>query len=284
MALVLGTSIISARAWGGETGAMKVFVSVIPQAYFVERIGTERVEVEVLVGPGQSPHTYEPSPKQMARLGEARIFFRVGIPLENTLVPKIARAFPRLDIVDTRKDVTFIPMDDHHGHSHGRGTPDPHIWLDPLRVKIQIRTICDALVRADPTGAERYRSNLAAFSADLDRLHGELQEVFAPLKGSGVYVYHPAFGYLADAYGFTQVAVESGGKEPSARQLANLVRQARDDGVRFIFMQPQFSKKNAQAIAREIGGAVVLIDPLPRDYIAEMRSMARTIRDSVAGQ
>ncbi|HPE46646.1 MAG TPA: zinc ABC transporter substrate-binding protein, partial [Deltaproteobacteria bacterium] len=100
---------------------------------------------------------------------------------------------------------------------------------------------------------------------------------------SKIYVFHPAFGYLADAYGFSQVSVEAGGKEPSARQLAHLVSRARAEGVRVVFVQPQFSRKNAQAVARAIRGAVVPIDPLPEDYIGEMKKMARTIRDSRSG-
>jgi zinc transport system substrate-binding protein len=262
-----------------------VFVSVLPQAYFVERIGTDHVTVDVLVGPGQSPHTFEPTPRQMARLGKARVFFTIGVPFENTLLPKISRSFQDLLIVDTREGVEFLPLarhDDHgppgvHGQEQAQGAPDPHIWLDPGRVKVQARIICRTLVRMDPANRCSYEQNLEAFLVDLDRLDGDLRTIFAPLKGSRVYVFHPAFGYLADAYGFVQVPVEFGGKEPSARQLAILVRQAREDGVRVIFVQPQFSRKNAQAIARDIGGTVVPIDPLPRDYIREMRGMAETI-------
>ena len=284
MMVVLSVMTLHARAWGADLERVRVFVTVIPQAYFVERIGGEHVDVDVLVGPGQSPHTYEPSPKQMARLGEARLFFRVGIPLENTLLPKISRAYPKLRIVDTRKGITLLRHEHHDDHdAGGKGGPDPHIWLDPMRVKIQAGTICDALVLVDPGRAPRYRENLAAFRAELDRLDEELRGIFAPVKGTRILVFHPAFGYLADAYGFTQVSVEVGGKEPSARQLANLVSRARAEGVHTIFVQPQFSRKNARAVAREIGGAVVPIDPLPRDYMKEMKELAVTIRDSLDG-
>ena len=280
----LVTVVLSAVAWADHGPRLRVFTTVIPQKYFVERIGGDLVQVDVLVGPGQSPHTYEPTPKQMALLGEASLFFRAGIPLENTLISKITRAYPGLRVVDTRKGVELLTLGDHPGqHGHGKGAPDPHIWLDPSRVKIQARTICEALVLADPPGARVYRGNLAAFQADLDRLDEELRTIFAPVGGSKIYVFHPAFGYLADAYGFSQVSVEAGGKEPSARQLAHLVSRARAEGVRVVFVQPQFSRKNAQAVARAIRGAVVPIDPLPEDYIGEMKKMARTIRDSRSG-
>lgn len=279
--VMMYAGVVAAASTGPDT--VKVFVSILPQAYFVERIGGDDVQVEVLVGPGQSPHTYEPTPKQMARLGDADIFFRIGIPLEKSLVPKISRSFPGLLIVDTRKGVTLLASDP-RGHDHDEaGAPDPHIWLDPKRVMIQSMTICDALVRFDPARAAKYEKNLETFMNDLSMLDHELQRVFTPLRKSRVYVFHPAFGYLADAYGFTQVPVEVGGKEPGARQLADLIARARADRVRVIFIQPQFSRIRAQAVAREIGGAVVPIDPLPKDYMSEMMTLARTIRDSLKG-
>lgn len=281
----LPVQVSSAEAAGGKIG---VFVSVLPQAYFAERVGGDRVEVNVLVGPGQSPHTFEPTPKQMARLGSAALFFRVGVPFENSLVPKIARSFPGLKIVDTSKGVKLLALahhDDHDqgeegDHGHEEGAPDPHIWLDPARVRIQARNMGEALVSIDPVNAAYYRANLAAFTADLDRLDARLRRILAPVKGSKIYVFHPAFGYLADAYGFTQVPVEIEGKEPGARELAKLISQAKADGVKVIFVQPQFSAKNARAVAREIGGTVVPIDPLPRDFISEMERTARTIEAS----
>jgi len=274
-----------------SSARIPVFVSIVPQAYFVERVGGDLVDVEVLVGPGQSPHTYEPTPRQVARIARARVYFTIGVPLEKGLVPKLARSFPGLSIVDTTSGIRFIPMDRRHEHprtqaggqGHDHGGYDPHVWLDPGRVKIQASNICDALVRVDPAHAGVYRANLSAFLDDLDALDRELKEVFAPMKGSKVYVFHPAFGYLAQAYGFEQVAVEEEGKDPGARKVARLIAEAKAQGVRVIFVQPQFSAKKAQAIAERIGGAVVAIDPLPRDYLAQMRSLGRAVRDGVSG-
>ena len=161
----------------------------------------------------------------------------------------------------TADEITAEEAHEAHEEPHGQesetnaGRPDPHIWLNPLLVKTQARTICDALVELDPQHAADYRKNLAAFEADLDRVHAEIAATLAPLKGRELFVFHPAFGYFADAYGLKQVPVEIEGKEPTAKQLAELIARAKADHVKVIFVQPQFSRKSAEAIAQAIGGA-----------------------------
>ena len=301
--LALGLVAGSPPAGATQARKLKIVVSILPQAYFVERIGGERVEVDVLVGPGQSPHAWEPTPRQVEGLARAQVYFRIGIDFENTLVPRIEKMFRHLRIVDTRQNVPLRSMtadelaageaEGGHEHSeacaHGTGSttapaglPDPHIWLSPLLAKIQAQTICDALVELDPEHAEEYRSNLAAFHSDLDRVHARIAEVLAPLKGRPVFVYHPAFGYFTDAYGLRQVPVEMGGKEPTARQLAALIEKAKATGAKVIFVQPQFPTKSATAVAQAIGGAVVPIDDLARDYLRNLEELADRIKAAVA--
>ncbi|MDT8272404.1 MAG: zinc ABC transporter substrate-binding protein [Desulfomonilia bacterium] len=285
---------------------ISVLVSILPQVYFVERVGGQRVDVTVLVGPSQSPHTFEPSPRQMAEISNARVFFRIGADFEEGLIPKLTGMYPNLDIVDTRENITLLTRsqhhrhgehdhdreynDDHHAHSgHGngpeeQGTPDPHIWLDPKRVMIQAVTVARNLVRFDPANAQTYEENLKEFQKDLARLDRDIAQSLAPYQGNRFFVFHPAFGYFADSYGLIQVAIEIEGKEPGARQLATLIREAKTQGVKVIFVQPQFSQKNAEAVAREIGGAVVPINPLPREYQLELGTMAQTIREGLSKQ
>jgi zinc transport system substrate-binding protein len=261
---------------------LNVFVSILPQAYFVERVGGDNVNVEVLVGPGQSPATYEINPRQMALLTKADVFFRIGVPFEEGLIPKIKAIAGNLLIVDTREGIELRMMeDDHRDHRHGEASikRDPHIWLDPVLVKRQAVTICDALKRIDPQRSGQYDRNLKSFQADLDSLNEKIKRILAPIKGSRFYVFHPAYGYFGDRYGLKQVAVELEGKEPGAADLARFIEQARRDGVRVIFVQPQFSEKSARTIADALKGAVVPLDPLARNYIANMENMAELIRD-----
>jgi zinc transport system substrate-binding protein len=294
-AAILGAILVCAGGvLAGEGGAkVKVVVSILPQEYFVERVGGERVEVEVLVGPGQSPHTYEPTPKQVAALADGQVYFRIGMPFEDVLAEKIKGMFPGLRVVDTRKGITLRRMTadeaaadarEEGAHSGTGGEPDPHTWLDPRLVKVQARTIADALEEIDAGHREEYEKNLAAFVADLDAVDKRIRAALAGVKGRDFFVYHPAFGYFADAYGLRQVPVEIEGKEPGAKQLATLIDRAKAEHVKVIFVQAQFSSKWAQTVAQAIGGAVVPMDDLAKDYIRNLENMASLVEQGVAGQ
>ncbi|MCX5675290.1 MAG: zinc ABC transporter substrate-binding protein [Planctomycetota bacterium] len=299
---------------------IQTFAAVLPQAWFIRRIGGPHVDVDVLVGPGQSPHTFDPTPRQMARLARARLFFAVGWPFEKRLLEKAAAVNPNLKVIDTLEGVplrwltpaeiaadagsekvsgtlsrrvpdTFsdpappaAPPGQAPAPAARAGQPDPHVWLSPRCAKIQAATIAKALADADPARAEEFRKNLAAVQQDLDRLDARLAAALAPLRGKTFFVYHPAFGYFADAYGLVQAPVEIEGKEPGARQLAALIARAKSEGVRVIFVQPQFSARSAEAVARAIGGAVVPIDPLAGDYEANLLDMADKIRRSLGDE
>lgn len=282
--LFLAVAIAAVALFAGAASAGEgptVFVSVLPQQTFVERVGGDAVTVHVLVGPGRSPATYEPTPSQMAALSHAAAFFRVGVPFETNIVPRLAGMYPKLKIVDTRQGVATIASADHeHGHDHGDA--DPHIWLDPRRVKIQAKTIADALCELDPERAETYRRNLAAFHADLDAVDARLRAVLAPYRGRTFLVFHPAYGYFADAYGLRQLAVQVEGKSPSARQVARWIETARRERVKIVFVQPQFAEDAARAIAKAVDGAVVPLDPLAADYLANLDNMARRVAEALA--
>jgi zinc transport system substrate-binding protein len=273
--------IVSAPSVAKTTaGEISAFVSILPQAYFVERIGCKHVDVTVLVGPGRSPATYEPTPKQMARLGRSQLYFRIGTPFERGFIDKISRTFTNLTIIDTRKGVTLR----YFKQSQGLEVPDPHIWLDPKRVKIQAETISKVLKETDPAHADEFEKNLKAFQADLDRVDMKIAGILAPLKGGKIYVFHPAFGYFAESYGLTQVAVEIEGKEPSPKQLSRLINMAKKEEVRVIFVQPQYATKEARTVARAIGGVVVPINPLPRNYLKNLEDMANIIEKGLRRQ
>lgn len=257
-----------------------VFVSIEPQAYFAERVAGGRARVEVLVPPGQSPATYEPTPAQMAALAGADVFFRIGVPFEAGLMARIGESMPQLNVVDTRLGVplrSFAEHGDPHeaGGAHDHGGDDPHIWLAPRLVEIQAGTIAGELARLDPAHADGYEANRVAFVEELRALHDELAGILP--RGATITVFHPSWGYLCDEFGLTQVAIEVEGKEPAPRQLQQMIDDARARQVSTIFVEPQFSSASAQAIAREIGAQVVPIDPLARDWAANLRDVAHAI-------
>jgi zinc transport system substrate-binding protein len=279
---------------GTRNGPVQVFVSILPQEYFIERVGGQRVKVQALVKPGASPATYEPSPRQMADLSQAAVFFRIGVPFEDAFLPTIEQTMSGLRIVDTRRGITLRamksrqPQESGHGHDHGdhhsTGGRDPHIWLNPRLVKVQAQTMADALIEIDPMGRDEYTKNLENFSRDLDAVDASLTKALAPVKGRTFLVFHPAWGYFADAYGLNQEPIELEGKEPSAKQLARIIDMAKAEDVRVIFVQPQFSQSAVKTIARAIHGLVVPIDPLARDYLKSLRNVAKTVGETLARQ
>jgi zinc transport system substrate-binding protein len=268
-----------------SSGSIRAFVSILPQAYFAERIAGDYAAISVLVGPGQSPATYDPSPKEIAQLSVADVYFRIGVPFETRLVSKINRMLPNLNIVETRADIELRRIESHihddNEHSHEQGAPDPHIWLDPSLVKTQAGTMCNELKHLDPGHAETFEKNLTVFHSELDSLDRAIDSILKPFAGMPMYVFHPSYGYFADRYGLAQVAVESEGKEPGAKQLTELMQQAKADGARAIFVQAQFATKTAEAIARELNIDVVRLDPLARDYMHNLMEMARRIAEGL---
>ncbi len=273
--LVLSLATLLSCAGSGERtagGKLRVFVSIEPQAFFVQKVGDGHVEVEVLVRPGQSPATYAPTPQQVVRLSQADVYFRIGVPFEGALLSKLAGTAERLRIVDTRRGIELRRLG-----GDPNGPLDPHVWMSPRLVKVQARTICDELCRLDPAHADQFRENLAAFLTALDALDARIAKALAPLRGEAVLVFHPAYGYFTDAYGLRQVAVEAGGKAPGAKRLVQLIEWAKREGVKVVFVQPQFSERTARAVAEAIGAVVIALDPLARDYLANMERIARAV-------
>ena len=292
--------LLAALPLGAASAAppLAVGVTIPPQAYFLEQLAGDLVQTQVLVGPGQEPHNYQPTPKQMARLSRVRLYFSLGLPLEKTLLTKLRGLNKDLVVVNTIKGITLLPMTaEHHEHGerhegkahdpkeaehhHGQGEPDPHTWLSPRLVQAQAANISAALQTADPAHAQAYAGKLKAFSARLAQLDQRLAQALAPYKGRTILVFHPAFGYLAHAYGLRQVAIEQEGKEPGGKSLARLIERAQKEKVKVVFVEPQFPADNAQAVARAIGGVVAPLDPLAPDYIQNLEAMAGRIASAL---
>jgi zinc transport system substrate-binding protein len=263
-----------------EAAVTNVFVSISPQKYFVQKIGGDLVNVSVLVPAGASPHNFEPKPRQMAELSKSAVYFAVGIDFEKVWLKKIAAANPKMRIVHTDDGITKISMagvhdEEKNGHDHSSGSPDPHIWLSPSLVKSQARHILDALVAIDPGNRSKYEFNSVSFMKEIDELDAELKAFFASRKGGQFMVFHPSWGYFAEAYGLVQVPVEIEGKDPKPAQLQKIIGHARERQIKVIFVQPQFSAKSAELLAREIGGQIVYTDPLTENWAGNLREVAR---------
>ena len=269
-----------------DAGKLPVFVSILPQKYFVERIGGEHVRVSVMVGPGQSPATYEPRPRQMAELVSARLFYRIGVAFEEVWMERISAANPGMELLDARDGLILREMEPagghHHDHDHPRqakGHPDPHIWLSPVMVRAMAARLQDTLIRLDPSNQASYRANYQAFADDLEALTRETRNRLADLKQRSFMVFHPSWGYFADEFDLKQMPIESEGKEPGASTLVRLIEQARAEHISVIFVQQQFSQAPARGLAAAVGARLVAIDPLAEDYLDNLRRVTTALKD-----
>jgi zinc transport system substrate-binding protein len=284
---------------GGVAAAqpLQVFVSIVPQQYFVQQIGGNRVAISVMVPPGADPHSYEPKPQQMIKLAAARIYFAIGISFEKAWLPKIAGVNSHMLIVHTDDGIEKLPVTayqrKHAEPSAAQGAVekseegqdheilDPHIWLSPPLVKIQARHIFEALAAVDPAARAIYEANYERFAGRIDALDADLRRILAGKQGLQFMVFHPSWGYFAHTYGLEQVPIEIEGKQPKAAQLAELIEHARARGIRVIFVQPQFSTSSAEVVARAIDGTVIAVDPLALDWAANLRTVATAFQEAL---
>ena len=277
---------------------VQVTVSIAPQRYFVEQIGGEQVTVEVMVPPGASPHVYEPKPKQMVALNRSKVYYAVGVAFENVWLPRFLSANPEMVIVRTDEGIEKMSMPryvlegtghaDEEVHEHSHDDPslhDPHIWLSPPLVLLQVRHIRDALIQADPEHQDIYNENFSRFAQELIELDTELTARFSRISGKKEFIiFHPAWGYFSHAYGLTQIPIEIEGKEPKPADLVLLIEYAREHGIKAVFVQPQISPQTAEMIAREIGGKVAVADPLSPDWYTNLVNVADIIINAITGK
>ena len=263
-------------------GQMHVIVSVIPQKRFVEKIAGDLVDVTAMVAPGASPATYEPKPSQMKKLTHAQLYFAIGVPFEKAWLPRFHAQNPQMKIIDTTEGIQKLPMTDHHHdeevhHHHESSTLDPHVWLSPPLVKIQAMHIAKALKEVDPEHQAIYEENLKQFEKELDALDAKLREHLAPCRGSAMMVFHPSWGYFAHTYGLKQIPIEVEGKAPKSRALIHLIHEAKEEGVKALFVQPQFSQRTAKVIAESLGVTMVIADPLAYNWAENLLQISQKV-------
>jgi zinc transport system substrate-binding protein len=291
LGLLLLLAVGCGRAPSASTsnGRLAVFVSIPPLANLVEQIGGNHVKVDVLVQPGQDPHSFQATPQQVVALGRAKLFFKIGMPFENSVLEKIEPGNRQLAVIDATCGILRLPMSgscSHEpGHDHASetlpGELDPHVWLSPPLVKTMATHIAAELAEADPEHKQDYEQNLAALLKRLDTLEEQIGEKLAPYRGRVFYVFHPGFAYFADAYGLKEVAIQIAGQTPSLKQLGELAAQAKKDRVTTIFIQPEFDARSVQAIADAIHGQVVTINGLGTDVIADIEDIAEKVEKSM---
>ena len=278
LAALMIAAVVGCDRVAETTGKTVVAVTILPQAGFVEAIGGDKVEVVVMVPPGASPHTYEVTPDQMTRLSNAKMYAKVGSPVEFELawMDKLIAVNKSMLVVDCSKGINLTESQD-----PDEPGLDPHIWLSVKNAKIMVQNICDGLVQVDADNKSYYEENCAAYLEELTKLDGDLAADLSDVENRSFIVFHPAFGYFARDYDLKQIAVEQEGKEPDADYIVRLIEDAKEQDIRVVFVSPQYSTKSAEVIAKEIGGKVVIIDPLAKDFIDNMRAVESAMKQAM---
>jgi zinc transport system substrate-binding protein len=274
-----------------------IAVSIVPQETFVRSVAGDLVDIVTMIPPGLSPANYQPDPKQMTELSDARLYFSIGVPTEKAnILPKIK---------DFNKEIKIIHLDDivgnvyphrefeehedekhededhddeeNEGHSHeGK---DPHIWLSPKRVKIMIETIRDELIKLDPSNKEFYTKNASDYIEKLNELDMRIKNSLKNIKNKTFIIYHPSYGYFADDYGMNMMAIEEDGKEVTSKRLKEIIDYAKKEGIKFVFYQEEFDSNQAETIAKEAGGTTIKAKPLSAEYIESMIEITEKFKE-----
>jgi len=282
-------------------------VSILPQQTFLKKIGGDKVNITLMVQPGNSPHSYEPKPSQMKEISKADIYFSLGVEFEHVWLEKFTNQNKSMIVRSMSDNITRIKMmkhshgeeehghDDHDEHNHADhdhdahehddhdehdhdGKKDPHIWTTPSNVKVMAQNIYNVLSLMDRENEAYYKKNLATFLAEIENTDKTIKKLLANIPThSRFMVFHPAWGYFAKEYHLEQIAIESGGKNPKPKQIAHLIDEAKEEKVRAVFTAPEFSTKVAEQIAKEVGIPVVKMSPLDPKWSESMIKLAKSI-------
>ena len=285
MSFVLILFLFFSCSRNAQNDKLLIAVSIPPQAWFVSRIAGDKANVLILVPPGQNPHNYEPTPKQMQNLSRAKAWILSGTEFEITLRPKIEALFPDLLIVDGTEGVEFRYLAEHEHHEFDdhdhQSYYDRHTWLGYEPATLMAMKIASSLVVFDYENSDYYFVQMDALIKEIDDVYNELKITLAPLDGKSVFVYHPSFGYFLDEFGIFQEAVETGGKEPTPRQLNALMEKIKQEKPAAIFVQKQFPVNTAKTIADTVGAQVIELDPLAQDWLENIKHMGQELKNTI---
>ena len=277
-----------------NASTQELTVNILHQKYFVEKIVKDKFTINVMVKPGASPHNFEPKPSQMKSLVASKVYFLIGDATEKNWIEKFQQNAKNTLFVDTTIGFEKIEMAKHeheevaqHDHKkdekdeeHDHSGLDPHIWLDPVLVKIQAKNIYEAMIKIDSANSDFYKTNYEEFIKELETLDSNIKTILAPHKDKAFMVFHPSWGYFAKRYDLEQISIEIEGKEPKPNELVELIEESKKHDIKIVFVSPQFSQKSAQAISKNIGANVVAIDPLSDNWYENLQKVANEIANS----
>jgi len=248
-------------------------VTIEPQKYFLEAIVGNKFSVNTAIPSGANPESYDPSPSQMVNISKSKIYFKVGnMGFENSWLNNIGANNPHLKIVDCSVGIAQI-IDEGHGH-HGA---DPHIWSSPKGAASISKNMYNALIEYDSKNRDYYLERYKDAEKIIQQTDSIIRYYLDQVPSRSFIIYHPALSYFSNEYSLKQYSIEVDGKSPSPQQLAQLIKEAKKDNVKVIFLQPEFDRKNAETIAKELNAKIVPINPLSYNWSEELINIAKAI-------
>ena len=273
---------IPAVLWAGDEH-ITVAVSLQPYATIVKMVGGSRVNIVTLLPPEADPHNYEPKPAIIKAFSLAQVYFTDGSGIDKAWMPRFLGANKKVEVVDISKNIKWMELehDGHDLHEHEDHEIDPHIWTSPARVKFLALNISEHLIQIDPEHEKYYTFRLQNTLDALERMERHINEavIHMPPKSRSFIVFHPSYGYFAKDYKLKQYAIEVNGKEPKPKDLAKLIQMGRKNNVKLVFVQPQFSKRAATTIAKDLGATIVETDPLSADFMGNIQKLLGALKE-----
>jgi zinc transport system substrate-binding protein len=267
-----------------NSAPLPVLVSIAPQKFLLERIAGDAVSVTVLVKPGSDPHIYEPSPAQVRAASASQIWFTIGVPFEDVWLPRIMDNAPHLRTISLISDIRRLNAKKEGCGHHRRDGEDPHVWLSPLLIRQMLSVITQSLCLELPDRAADLQAKAKTLDGMLETLHAELSLSFQsfPLERRVFLTFHPSWRYFAQDYELTELSIEVDGKEPSPKKLQEIMDRAKAHGITTVFVEPQFPKNAARAVAEALGATIVEADPLAEDLMQLYTGMGEKLVQSFA--
>ncbi|MCX8085226.1 MAG: zinc ABC transporter substrate-binding protein [Calditerrivibrio sp.] len=256
-------------------------VTILPQQYITERIAGAYWKVLSIIPQGANPHVYEPKPAIIKELASTRYYFSLETSLDELWLKKILKNNPNLKIYRMDKNITKLEMRD-HDHQHGKKLfHDPHIWLSFDNLKVIAENTYNAISEIDPDNKKIYEFNYKSLIKEIDQTKIDLTEILKDKKSRNILVFHPAWGYFAKEFSLKQIVIEYEGKEPSPKRLKDIIKLAKDNNIKAIFIQPQISSSTVELLSKELKANVIQINPLEYNVLDNLKKVAKKIAENI---
>lgn len=260
-----------------------LLVSIAPYRFLAERIAGPGFDVGTVVPGASNPHTFEPTSAQVTDMARCQVWFRIGEPFEQKILPILHAHNPGLSVADLRDGIEMIQ------ESHGLACKscsmdhfDRHIWLSPKLAEQQAELIEQVLRARYPDQTALFHENCLKLCADLKALDLEVRDILKAVEKRTVLVSHPAFAYFCKDFGLVQLSVEYEGKDPRPKHLDTILQRAVAESAELALALPQYNNKGAQLIAEKLHKPIRYIDPYSADYFETVRKLAKMIADPYA--